>query len=421
VTALCGGGTSSGKPGYGQSVAFTASAIAALLSNIPTVWAVPLAGAIGLVTYNLSTFCNTDPPPVPTIVASDVTDLLNYGDFFRQLAAQQKFQQLVGAYAWFQMCQCDSGATPAAPAAPAAPANVPTVNPPVAPPIIGSAACSDTDRTFQYGSYPIGTVSGATVYNATRLYGNPTGPLVHVYSTLNVPSAPIPAGATKLGVKVTCRSGCPSAPTTVGLLRIWTSTTTAPNSYNITPTVAGTTQDFGLLTLPAGALYFSLDFDDQTFPSAQLDIEVSWYCGTATTGAPVQPCCPPDTVLSGVLDNILGLVTLIQRQQVPFAYTRSTVHAGLSGMGHISVQGLIGALVEVTDYGSNVGVEAGDPNELWNVGWIAWGNADGSSERRWIDNASRLSLPSAAGQYTRLGYSLKPGVTVRITELVRES
>jgi hypothetical protein len=114
------------------------------------------------------------------------------------------------------------------------------------------------------------------------------------------------------------------------------------------------------------------------------------------------------------------MVTLIQRQQVPFGYIQSTAHTGLSGDGHIDVSGLIGCLVEVTDQGTNTGQQLGDPDVLWNAGWINWGNADASSPRSFIDCTPMLSLPAAAGQYTRIGYSLPTGIVITITELERE-
>src|SRR3569833_2847306 len=134
MTAICGGGTSSAKSGFGEFVYVAPAAIGALLTNIPTVWAVGLAGFIGSLTFRLATFCTTDPPAVPVFTAQDVADLLNPYNPFTYNTAQSKFQDLVGAYMWYQLCKCDSVATPAAPVPPNEPTGMPSINPPAVAP-----------------------------------------------------------------------------------------------------------------------------------------------------------------------------------------------------------------------------------------------------------------------------------------------
>jgi len=120
------------------------------------------------------------------------------------------------------------------------------------------------------------------------------------------------------------------------------------------------------------------------------------------------------------LSEILELVTLIQRQAVPFAYIFSTAHSGLSGEGHVDVQGLLGVRVVLDAIGTGVGAESGDPDEIFEAGWITWGNDDGSTKREWITHSPFISMPAVAGQYTRVGYTLGQGVSATITEIVRE-
>jgi len=42
------------------------------------------------------------------------------------------------------------------------------------------------------------------------------------------------------------------------------------------------------------------------------------------------------------LDQLMAMVTLIQRQAAPFGYVPGAIHAGLTGTGVIAIQGLIG-------------------------------------------------------------------------------
>lgn len=100
MPALCGGGTSSARSGFGASVAVGIAQIAALLNNVPTPLAFAAAGYLGLVGFELSTFCNTDPPAAPTISGGDWAALLSVSDPVSHLAAVSKFQNLFAANLW---------------------------------------------------------------------------------------------------------------------------------------------------------------------------------------------------------------------------------------------------------------------------------------------------------------------------------
>ncbi len=113
-------------------------------------------------------------------------------------------------------------------------------------------------------------------------------------------------------------------------------------------------------------------------------------------------------------------VQLIQRQSVPFGYIVSTVHAGLSGDGTISVQGLIGLAISVTTLPSRAGVLAGDPNVYFSLGWVNVGTADGWFSRQELRHNPQVIFPEDMGAVTLVGYSIPADVTVSITELVRE-
>ncbi len=149
--------------------------------------------------------------------------------------------------------------------------------------------------------------------------------------------------------------------------------------------------------------------------------EIQGLCGPLITGPGPTPCCPPDPLLSAQIDQILKTVTLIQRQAVPFAYIGGTVHSGLTGSGVLAVSGLIGAKITITTDPTNLGVEGSSPAILFDRGFITWGTADGYPQSERLERTNQLSLPARASAFTDLAYDLHPGVTVTITELLREA
>lgn len=396
MTAVCGGGTSSSRLGFGASVALTVPAIGALLNNIPTVWAVPFAAYLGLINYDLNQFCSADPPAVPNITAADAAALLTFLDPIGHTAALAKFQQLVGAYAWYQMCECDSVATPAPPAAPAPPAGLPQINPPqVGPPRPTGAPC--VTAAFQ-GAHP-------------NTDGNSTGVV------------PLPAGVTYGSVDF----GSDVDRTTSGSFQggiAWLNGAggTLGTLFGAVNTTSKTTHQEGAPPAGTVAYRFSYGAVGGVAPvDFHWDFAYSLFCGTTPTapGGPVPLPCPPDDFTLGLLSQILELVTLIQRQKVPFAYVPGVRHNGLTGNGQFAVSGIIGASVIITTLPNYLGNLAGDPPELFDVGFVTLGTVDGWHRSVRIEHSPTLVLP-IEGSETLLGYSLSPGVVVDIQLLRRE-
>jgi hypothetical protein len=407
MTVICGGGPSQQKPGFGAAVAMTSAGISALFNNMSLLWAVPLSAYVGLVEYNLSDFCANDPPPVPTITAADIAALITFLDPVGHVAAVAKLEQLVGAYAWYQLCQCASTTTPAPPAAPAAPANLPQIDPPNVTGTPTAAPCS---------TMAAGPKATAGFNQWTSLFGSvDSGP----YNGIPIPSGATSARVTQSAILNGNNNSMlqfnfgffNAAGSFLG------SQATADHFNNI-----GQTRVF-TVTLPAGTTHFTYEFTNY-FGNGQTTslgyVKIEWYCGGLTATSPATLCCPPDPSLTMLLNNVLEMVTLIQRQTSPFAYIRGTVHAGLSGDGEIAVQGLIGALVTMTTQPNYLGRQDGHPDEYFDVGWINWGTADGFDRRIPLHISPQISLPEQAGLYTRIGYSLEPGVVVSIQELRRE-
>lgn len=157
--------------------------------------------------------------------------------------------------------------------------------------------------------------------------------------------------------------------------------------------------------------------------------------GTAPTGSvpfPTTTCsnADPCATLTDIwqdlanvqkqVNSMYELVTLIQRQAVPFAYVSGATHAGLTGHGGFAVQGILGLCVTFTGGGSVIGTEIGTPDTLFDVGWVNVGDGNGYRSRERIRSNPWVYFPQAAGEITLVGYTLNPLVTAAIIELKRE-
>lgn len=398
MTALCGGGASHAKSGAGTTILYTASAIAQLLESYKLGWLARLASFLTVASYVADTMCASDPPAMPVFTAQDAQAMLNLSPWEDFLVAVGKVDDVVKHLAWYQFCECNAGnVSPVAPVVPVSPTDVTLV-----PTATGNAPCG------QYSSQVYanqGTLGLATIVfqsgspNGTTLWGcQPV--LVHIHISAWYGSATTPAR----------------------FLTGW-------QFYDASNNFVGALTDnvdlgFGPadidIPVPPGARKVLPRWGSNASPSnvnQKWDMTVTGYAGFNPTST---PCCPSDERVFQMLANLTSLTTLIQRQQVPFAYVHGDSHAGLTGAGHIDVQGLIGCLVTLTTVPNAMGLDVGDPDTIWSESWINWGNADGSTERAFIRTSPQISLPPAAGQFTRIGYSLAPGVVATITELVRE-
>jgi hypothetical protein len=114
------------------------------------------------------------------------------------------------------------------------------------------------------------------------------------------------------------------------------------------------------------------------------------------------------------------MITLVQRQAVPFAYVPGTVHAGLSGAGELDIFGLIGIKATITTLPDALGRAGTQPTELFDAGFLTFGTTDGFPTSFRLNRTDLLALPPRCSAYTKLDYDLAPGVVVTITELLRE-
>jgi hypothetical protein len=391
VTAICAGGTSAPKVGAAAVVDYSAGLIAAIFAAYDLAWLIPVIPLVGLAPLTLSTFCATDPPAVPTFTSAETNALLQLqfgADFDSGLA---KVKDLALNAIWYDACQCTAGSpTPLAPPAP--PAGTPITQFPVAP----------TNQPCYSNTFTSVTATGGNTFRGGFVVPAGLAPTAFLYHCVGTPgSGSVPGDFT-------------------WEFQQWDSTGATIQTDTFLVATPSQTVDH-IVTAKAGVHSVNLQQNANTgnYTQAITGSRIDGYCGTQP-GALQQPCCPPDPATQSYLDNILKLVTLIQRQIVPFAYVPGNVHAGLSGAGVLAIHGLLGIKIEITTDPTNLGVEGTSPALLFDRGFFTWGSPDGYPQSERLERTNQLSLPSRASAFTELAYDLHPGVVVTITELVRE-
>jgi len=414
MTALCGGGTSSAVPGFGASVSVGIAQLAALLNNVPTPVAFALAGYLGLIAYDLNTFCTTDPPPMPDITDGDWVAALLLVDPVSHFEAIQKFTNLFANLLWPTFCQCDSGTQPTTPALPTPPADLPTVQPTALPSGPLSGTCWDFSSAFSYDdSSTVGLpvnehfipVTGTSITVPSEVFGVPTAQ-----------AFPIPAGANNLHGTVTQTSAPPdNTELNIGFF-------TSAGAHISTVAWYGSNNDTRHVSaaIPANAAFWCWAIapgSDGFTPT--VTAETIFSCGSTTQPTLTTPCCPPDPSQTAILQEVLALVrSLFQGSATPLtSFAETTVHAGLSGSGNFLVGANTIACKVAYTVPSSYGLEPGDPTTNFDVGFVTTSAVEGNYKTRRLEHSPELLYFDPL--VDQIHYTLRPGVTATITELLR--
>lgn len=115
------------------------------------------------------------------------------------------------------------------------------------------------------------------------------------------------------------------------------------------------------------------------------------------------------------------LVTLLQRYELPFAYVRGARHSGLTGSGAFAIPRCVGFLVEVIDAPTGLQTFTGAPPYISDLGWISTLDSSGMVDETRLTRTATTWLPPSAATATSLGFALREGVTVDVTELYAET
>jgi hypothetical protein len=397
--SLCTG-ASERKPSSPSAFYATPDYLAALLP-------VPLAPLAPFVSYippinifDVDAYCGSDPPGVD-FTGLTLSAILAGGEIGASIVAVSLITQMVNYYLWFALCQCHSGpaATPAAP--PALPSPIPAINPPGIVTTLPSSPCKLIDIGPTH--FPPGA--------STAVIGTGT--------TASFTTEPLPAGATQIIIKTTNTSviGTPSAATN-WVYRWLNGAGVQTTGSGFTPSQTPNSVETTRIAVPSDATSWFMEIDPPATPNDIISTaEIGIYCGTSGPGTTSSPC---DPCVTAALSKLMEMVTLIQRQSVPFGYVYGANHAGLTGHGSFAVSDLLGVSVDVTTLPSVLGQSVGSPVEYFDVGYVTLGTADGYETSRRIDHDGTLLVPPQAGVFTAVGYTLHDGVTASIRELVRE-
>jgi hypothetical protein len=393
VTVVCGGGTSGPNFGTAAVIDMSTGVLALRLAALGMGWAVPLIALVSLAPLTLSTFCGTDPPAMPTFTSAETNALLqlNLGsaDFVSGLGkAKDLFLNIV----WNDFCQCTSGAL----IPPVWPTTPPAGTPITQIPQLGlGSPCQVLGPQGPFTGSSVGTF----VYLTSLAFDKPK-PLVHrVTMTLDAVALATWGWSNPVVVYEAAfvyQTPIPMPQIAVGT---WQAVLQAPIVSDHLETRATTANVSAVGTMTQ---------------------ELETFCDL-TLGASGQPqCCPPDPGTAGVLSAILNLVTLIQRQSVPFGYVTGAVHVGLSGAGVIEISGLLGIHVAITTLPTSYGVLGTSPAAYFDAGFLTFGVDDGYGSSYRLNRNPLALFPPRCSAFTDLAYDLPPGTVVTVTELLRE-
>lgn len=145
---------------------------------------------------------------------------------------------------------------------------------------------------------------------------------------------------------------------------------------------------------------------------------------TGSPSAPTAPVCTDIDDLCGVVftldqrvNELATMVQVFQGYEHPYSYRRGTVHAGLTGHAEFAVEPIVGLLVDITARPVELGSAVGTPPAIFGMGVVSVGRSDGWLRATQLINDPQLVL-NLPGLVSRVGYSLAPGVTATITELL---
>lgn len=388
-----------GSPAAGFLVGETLTALMVEVFAIPAIWADLLAFAAGYA-FATSTLCGSDPPPMPVFTAADITAILTSSSVTSP-ASFQKLTDWIGNALWNQYCQCSPGATPAVPSAPSYPATAPIVNPPQTP--VLTKPCFEGGEWFETNGF----TSSCDMTSAFFI------------------GKTIPPGVTALDIEHTSRTF--AGPSPYPLTYTLTFKANDGTTFLTQPTWTQTAD----ISSPPLHVYFSVPLGAQSYSvnvhatactgvSQGYGTSFHFYCG-ALPGAAVQPCCPPDTALLGQIQQIANLLNTVLNTlpTPPNSYSESTVHAGLSGHGTITlVSNAIAIKVSITTDLVGARTDTGSPDYLFDRGYIVPITLEAPIRKavRLVYNPQLYELPTLTEQ---IGYTLQPGETITITELTR--
>jgi len=427
VTAFCGGGTSGPKPNVEPLIVFSSTELGAILQRGGGLWATLALGALGVVTYEATVLCNTDPPPEPAISPAEYQALLELQPPDLLLSAVGKLKDLVTRVVWFDLCECKTIATPPPPTG--------TLAPPVGVTIADSSSspCADISTLLNH----VGTFPGSDLQaDVTRQLFPSLTYRDSSASNANWPVRPIaqiPSNWVSFHLALQWISGSdpndlgfPVALDTYDANGVLTGLDFVLNSNQLNPFHRFPATGEQPIDRPLMA-YFSIISAGQ--PTGGTAGVTNYQVVTNCTGTPIQPLsCSQDPVLMAILNSILEStnqaradIRTLQRFALPFAYVRGPARSGLTLTGSAALGRSVGLLVDVTTFPAGNKQFVGQPPYIFDLGWVSVLTPDGLIDEMRLTREHTTWLSKLIPSSTIVGWGLRDGVTITITELHAES
>ena len=124
--------------------------------------------------------------------------------------------------------------------------------------------------------------------------------------------------------------------------------------------------------------------------------------------------------LEGQNASMAQLLTLLQRYALPFAYLRGRRFSTLTATGSQELQRCVGLLVEVTQFPPENKRLLGAPEYIFDLGWVSVLTPDGMLDEIRLTRQATTWLSKLIPSATTVGWGLRAGVTVEISELLAE-
>lgn len=345
--------------------------------------------------YTIATVCATDPPAAPSISDADVDALGNPLGF---LLTRQKFDDFIANAVWSKFCACNG--------------------------VAGVDYCTYISNTYNGSAYGTSALPPGSAYQ-----NNPAVPVNqwHLQIVFDCPAGidfywevygPGLPEATWTGRTGTSFAG----PLIIerDLPSQWAANSgafvVAPVNTSDRAAFVGksVTWKFKNTAVQPSCSAAPITYPTPTAPT--LPTTPTYPTPTACT---TDQLCKMLQTVSDQLKANTDLVTLIQRQGVPFAYIPAGTFAGLTGSGEVAVSGILAVSVDASDH-PLTSVEFGHPSERFDNGWINLGDADGWFARVQLGPHPTL-IPSVPAFVTKVGYTLPPGVTATLRTFKREA
>jgi hypothetical protein len=425
MTALCGGGTSGPKAGVAETVIFTSTQIGSLLNNKGGLWATLAVPALGVLAYEATELCSSDPPPQPTLTANDYQALLQLSPQDEFLAALGKLKDLVTIALWYELCECKTVTTPQP--------STGLLNPPagVTLPDFSTTPCAQPRMRLNVDNYNAAfddsnNITTSVFPNLQTTQSVPTDSSHPSQTIAVIPSTWSSWHATNQLVtgQTPPTSGYAVAVNTYGRDRRPLATPLTTPVTNTQPFVRQ--PDTGDVQLSAAEAYVSVNTIGQPSPAVPGVVDWSLFINCSGPAGTLPGCCQ-DPVLAALVTALgqeLQLLRkdtqLLQRYSVPFAYVLGPSHVGLTGSGSLQIGRAVGLKIDVTAFPGDNQQMLGTPPYIFDLGWISVLTPDGLLDEVRLTRTSTTWMSKLIPSATVAGWGLREGVTASITEMRAE-